>query len=190
MPGYLIASLLSCALLATTPFARNQELHPAPIIALGHLYQPYRPLSRFRVSIYSTACSARCSAKVQGELKRLSLTHAAILLFRHGLQKPVEFATVVTDLTTCHNTWFPSECRPLLCADGLCAQASHEDGASAASNYRPWPPNQAGIQCNHSPLRPRYERSSACTTRNRLFFLLVRLNSRVACLWFLELDRK
>lgn len=28
------------------------------------------------------------------------------LLCRHGLQKPVEFATVVTDLTTCHNTWF------------------------------------------------------------------------------------
>lgn len=25
---------------------------------------------------------------------------------RKGLQKPVEFATVVTDLTTCHNTWF------------------------------------------------------------------------------------
>ena len=25
---------------------------------------------------------------------------------RRGLQKPVNFATVVTDLTTCHNTWF------------------------------------------------------------------------------------
>lgn len=25
---------------------------------------------------------------------------------RAGLQRPIKFATVVTDLTTCHNTWF------------------------------------------------------------------------------------
>ena len=25
---------------------------------------------------------------------------------RRGMQRPIHFATVVTDLTTCHNTWF------------------------------------------------------------------------------------
>ena len=25
---------------------------------------------------------------------------------RAGIQRPIKFATVVTDLTTCHNTWF------------------------------------------------------------------------------------
>jgi 1,2-diacylglycerol 3-beta-galactosyltransferase len=25
---------------------------------------------------------------------------------RNGMQPPTNFATVVTDLTTCHNTWF------------------------------------------------------------------------------------
>jgi len=28
------------------------------------------------------------------------------VLARAGIQRPIKFATVVTDLTTCHNTWF------------------------------------------------------------------------------------
>ena len=30
----------------------------------------------------------------------------ALSCCRAGVQKPTQFATVVTDLTTCHNTWF------------------------------------------------------------------------------------
>ena len=32
--------------------------------------------------------------------------HIALACCRAGVQKPTKFATVVTDLTTCHNTWF------------------------------------------------------------------------------------
>ena len=30
----------------------------------------------------------------------------ALSACRAGVQRPIKFATVVTDLTTCHNTWF------------------------------------------------------------------------------------
>ena len=32
--------------------------------------------------------------------------HIALSCCRAGVQKATDFATVVTDLTTCHNTWF------------------------------------------------------------------------------------
>ena len=33
-------------------------------------------------------------------------TGQPLFLCRQGMQKPIHFATVVTDLTTCHNAWF------------------------------------------------------------------------------------
>ena len=45
---------------------------------LDHLLPPYHPYAK---AAYPTLCRA-------------------------GLQRDIKFATVVTDLTTCHNTWF------------------------------------------------------------------------------------
>ncbi len=36
----------------------------------------------------------------------ISLHSVSFCTARAGIQRPIKFATVVTDLTTCHNTWF------------------------------------------------------------------------------------
>jgi len=36
----------------------------------------------------------------------ISLHSVSFCTVRAGIQRPIKFATVVTDLTTCHNTWF------------------------------------------------------------------------------------
>ena len=39
-------------------------------------------------------------------LSRQACIESVFMLNRAGIQRPIKFATVVTDLTTCHNTWF------------------------------------------------------------------------------------
>lgn len=46
------------------------------------------------------------SAHVKFGLLSPSLQSVSFCTVRAGIQRPIKFATVVTDLTTCHNTWF------------------------------------------------------------------------------------
>ena len=59
-----------------------------------------------RCCILLSASASSLSASIVFACTLTQHVTAAPVAYRAGLQRPIKFATVVTDLTTCHNTWF------------------------------------------------------------------------------------
>jgi Monogalactosyldiacylglycerol (MGDG) synthase len=57
------------------------------------------------IKLHTSSCAHNCKLAY-------FIQHVPVRILRQrikaGLQPPTNFATVVTDLTTCHNTWFYS----------------------------------------------------------------------------------
>ena len=76
---------------------------------------------------------------------------------RSGISQPINFATVVTDFTTCHNTWFHAEatrcfvptdfCRGLAKKNGLQDAQIVQHGGWGEAGFSRTSAASAGVQC-------------------------------------------
>eukprot|EP00887_Chlorella_sp_A99_P005928 scaffold29.g5928.t1 len=120
--------------------------------ALDH-YQPDLVVSVHPLMQARDAACRHAPAGTEWRRRRAPpLQHVPVRILRqriaHGMQDPINFATVVTDLTTCHNTWF----YPLV---DRCYVATEESRRQALSlGLAP-----AQIRMFGLPIRPDFSRS-------------------------------